>query len=756
MKFPHHTRQSLDGQWLLALDFEEKTVTRIANFDEDFEHRCDARVPGNFELDLQRAGIIEEPFFADNILALRRYETAHLWYARTFHLEPREHCQKFLRFDGLDCVSEVFLNGAKIGDAANALVPHEFCCNPRAGENEIVIHIRPAVEEAAKFTYPAGVGAFAANYESLYVRKAPHSFGWDIMPRALSAGIWRGVALVQKPIERLDETFLRTVSCDERGAKLLLHFNASLQNFDDCEIEIEGVCGDSRFYARRKILFPAGRLNIEIENPRLWWPRGRGDASLYQVTVKLFRSTVEIDRTVFMHGIRTIELERTSVTNENGDGAFCFRANGEKIFILGTNWMAADAYHSRDRERLPQMLELLDEIGCNAVRCWGGNVYEDDLFYDWCDEHGVLVWQDFALACAVYPQDEAFQSVLRDEAEKIIKRLRHHASLALWAGDNECDEAHAWFACGDPNKNLTTRKTLPEAVRAHDPGRVFLPSSPFIDDRGYAAGARYLPEQHLWGPRDNFKSDYYRNSLCHFASEIGYHGCSSPASIRRFISEENVWPPDNAEWLLHGTSAVPGVSGHDYRVQLMSNQIRELFGTVPDNLEDFAFASQSVQAEAKKFFIEMFRAAKWRRTGIVWWNLIDGWPQFSDAVVDYYFEKKRAFETIKLAQQPLHLILREPQNWAQELVACNDTRENLEVFYIVRDIETDEILCEGTREAKADHVTVLASIPFSTGAKHLYLLNWSSIHGEGRSHYLAGLPPFDLETYRSWMQKTGM
>ncbi|NLG27777.1 MAG: glycoside hydrolase family 2, partial [Chloroflexi bacterium] len=231
----------------------------------------------------------------------------------------------------------------------------------------------------------------------------------------------------------------------------------------------------------------------------------------------------------------------------------------------------------------------------------------------------------------------------------------------------------------------------------------------------------------------------------------------APESVRRFISPDKLWPPENnPEWTLHCTAPVPGFPDYTYRVELMSKQVRELFGTVPNNLDDFAFASQASQAEAVKFFIELFRGGKWRRTGILWWNLMDGWPQFSDAVVDYYFCRKLAFEFIKTAQQPLGLMLREPLNWAQELVASNDTRDDLAVGYAVRDLDSGEVVAQGQAVAAADRVTMLGRVPFSMGRQRFYVLEWQSVLGAARSHYLAGYPPFDLERYRSWLCRAGL
>jgi beta-mannosidase len=731
----------------------------------------DAQVPGNFELDLLAAGEILDPFVGMNIVDLRRFENHHVWYSRTFTVDdalPEDGHDLFLVFEGLDCFAEVYLNGEHVASCANMLIPHEIDVTDRVRqetENELLVHLRPAAVEAARrHPYPVGVASGAQTADALYVRKALHMYGWDIFPRALSAGIWRPVRLEACPVERLEEAYLETLDAGESTARLALAWRGRFDHTNGhvYEVEVSGACGESRFTQRQRALFRAGRFVFGVPVPRRWWPRGRGPANLYDVTVRLLRDGDEIDRTAFRYGIRTVRLDRTPTTDPGGVGEFVFVVNGERVFCLGTNWVPADAYHSRDRERIPRMFALAEEVGCNMLRCWGGGVYEDDLFWDLCDEKGFLVWQDFALACAVYPQDDAFAHAIAEEAEAVIKRLRNHPSLALWCGDNECDEAYGWHHRGDPNTNRLTREVLPRALRDHDPGRPFLPSSPYIGPEAYHSPSalpmrQRLPEAHLWGPRDYYKSRYYTEAACHFVSEIGYHGSPSPESVRRFISSDKLWLPGNDEWLLHSTSPIPGVNLYDYRVELMRKQIRETFGTIPDGLDAFAFFSQCVQAEAKKFFVELFRAHKWRRTGILWWNLIDGWPQFSDAVVDYYFAPKLAFDFLKRSQQPLCLMFREPDSWQQQLVAANDTRDDLPLTYRVRDVENGETLCEGAATARADAVTVLNAVPYTASAKRLYLIEWESEQfGTSVNHYLAGNPPFDPLWYADRLRNAGL
>ncbi len=759
--FPQRTSIDLGGEWQFAFcDTPLEGIRTVAQLLEAGLTPYPAIVPGNFELDLLRNGLIDEPFYGMNIAGLTRYEHTHVWYWRTFMAGEIGGMASFLVLEGLDCFSFVYLNGVQIINFnGNMLVEHNReVTRLLKSTNQILVHIRPAFDEATRHEYPPSLFAQQQCYESLYVRKAPHMYGWDIMPRAVSAGMWRPVKLVCKPLERIDRVAVDTVSLavDHRRAKLSFAYALAITPSagDIYTLQIAGGCGESTFTREARALSANGKVHIEIENPKLWWPKGRGDANLYETTVSLLKNGDPIDTITLRHGIRTVRLEKTSITDASGSGEFCFWINGEKVFILGTNWVPMDAYHSRDVERIPAAMALADDIGCNMIRCWGGNVYENDLFFDLCDEKGIMVWQDFAMACAFYPQDEEFQKTLRKEATSVVRRLRNHPCIVLWAGDNECDEASIWSGLSpDPNDNVLTRKVLPEVVRAESHGIPYLPSSPYIDSVAYNGGDFLpTPESHLWGPRNYYKSEFYTEFVCHFASEMGYHGCPSVESLKKFLSPDKLWPyQDNDEWLLHCTSPIPGVKTSDYRVELMATQIRALFGEVPDNLEDYVFASQVVQAEAFKFFIESFRLWKWRRTGLIWWNIVDGWPQLSDAVVDYYYDKKLAYHFIKRAQAPLLVALREPADGAQEVVAVNDTRDPLAVTYAISDADTGDVVLAGTVDVPADSATVIGEIAYGDAAQRFYLITWTSELGEGKSHYLAGKPRFDIEQYRGWL-----
>ena len=220
--------------------------------------------------------------------------------------------------------------------------------------------------------------------------------------------------------------------------------------------------------------------------------------------------------------------------------------------------------------------------------------------------------------------------------------------------------------------------------------------------------------------------------------------------MRKFISPEYLWPyQNNKEWILHSISPVPGIDLFDYRIELMASHIRVLFGHVPDNLEEFSEASQISQAEAMKFFIERFRMTKWRRTGIIWWNIIDGAPEISDAVVDYYFDKKRAYHIIKQSQQPFIMALSEPEDGVQKLIACSDIRQSVDVKYKVIDVETDRVICDSHAVVPADSALCVATLP-STETQGMRLICWKSENGSGHNYFLTGKPPYSLRDYRKW------
>jgi beta-mannosidase len=580
------------------------------------------------------------------------------------------------------------------------------------------------------------------------------------MPRVVSAGLWRDVYLEPIPETRFRSVYLATTSVDaeQRHAQLAVIWDITSEQWpiDAWSIRLTvAKAGHTKGIAEKlvPVLSTHGFIPCGLEDVDLWWPRGYGEAALYDIRLELVDEQGNTQaQWQTRYGFRTVKLEMTDCTNGDGDGAFGFVVNGEKIFVKGSNWVPLDAFHSRDAARLQETLDLVVDLNCSMIRCWGGNVYESEAFFRRCDEAGVMVWQDFAFACALYPQTAAFHEKVRLEAEAIIPLLRNHPSLVLWAGNNEIDAFYTFAkpSC-DPNiDDQISRVVLASACRRLDPGRHYLPSSPYFGPRLWRMGAPHeaRPEDHLWGPRDDFKGSYYMSSNAHFVSEIGYHGCPARSSLEKMMTPENLWPwPDNEEWLTHAVRPQPRGTAYNYRIALMAHQIRVLFGRVPDSLDDFIFASQVSQAEALKFFIERFRIGKGRRSGILWWNVRDGWSQISDAVVDYYGARKLAYHVVKRVQQDVCVMLDERGGGKHEVVAVNDTLRPVALEITIR--RGAESLLSESVVVPANGKSHVGTVPVSE-APALYQIEWRSARAISRNHYLAGSRPFDVTACREW------
>jgi len=756
-------RISLDGAWTLTFFPEgERAVSRPAHLEGCGAPSIEAVVPGNVELDLTRAGVLPDLFYGDNIFLLRQWEGHEWWYCRSFPTPEGIAGKRVdLVFSGLDCFATIWLNGIEIGRTANMFVEHRFSVaeflRPE-GDNDLVVRLGSAVNAARGHRIEPSETAMEVNWEQLAVRKAPHMYGWDIAPRAVSAGIWRPAALeIHEPTEIVGLYYWTDrIGKDDAVLGIQWQFQSDAASLEGFSLRFRGECGESQFECSAPARFVAGTAWAHVPGARLWWPKGYGEANLYTVTCDLLRDGQVVDTRTDRVGLRTAELVRTDLTTPEQPGEFLFRVNGEPIMCKGSNWVPADAFHSRDAERIPRILDLFADLGCNIVRCWGGNVYEDHLFFDLCDRHGIMVWQDFAFACARYPQDEGFLALVRAEAEQVVRKLRNHPSLVLWAGDNECDCAYGGM---DPGQNRITREVLPQVVARCDPRRPYLPSSPYISPEVVRRGGDWnlMPEQHLWGPRDYFKGPFYTGEQAHFASEIGYHGCPGVSSIRRFLEPHYLWPwQDNPQWVTHCTDPVPGGGGYKYRAKLMADQVKALFGKAPERLEDFALASQISQAEAKKFFVERFRLRKWRKTGIIWWNVMDCWPQFSDAIVDYYFCRKLAYWYLRRSQQPICLMVDEPEAGAHRVAIGNDSLAPAQGEYTVRDADSNRVIMQGQYEVEANANADLGKVPVAGLGEHrLLLLEWTVGERRFGNHYVLGAAPLPLARYRQWLEAIG-
>ena len=803
---------SLNGNWnLKGWPTPGRGAVRTLEEVPAAEVSVPAKVPGCYELDLCAAGLLPDLFYANNHYSVRKYE-GHQWlYSRAFTLGKIPDDEKaVLEFDGLDTLCDVFLNGQKVGEAEDMFIPHAFDVSKavREGENEISVLFRaPVVESQFKNIAPIGNANSSAELEGF--RKPAHMIGWDILPRFVSAGIFRDVRLVVRKPERIRDWFCAQTAIDieKKTARFLvdLRLEGDFRRLDTSELEVTvSRRGRTVLTRSRKVVHWTPRIGFDIVNADFWWPRGFGEPALYDVTIvwrDLVTKTVLSEKS-FKIGIRKIEFTLADyeiATKKPGE--MLFTVNGKPCFIRGTNWVPTDALHCRDKDRIVPTLELIREANCNMIRVWGGGLYEPEPFWDWCDANGIMVWQDFCFACTQYAQNNtSFHELVKKETIEVVKRLRNHASLALYCGNNENDAVFregVWRRIGaDPNKDVISRRLLPEVVREFDPTHPYLPSSPYVNEDVIAGRMRSVEGHHY---RRWWKGAHFTDSHEKFYSELGFHGCPSAESIREMFSPDchepftsprernRMWdvryvpydpnspswdanelvpaePPVgtcdfNDEWVKRGMcvfeekakerSTYTGCRNHR-----MVLQMHMLFGDIPSDLETFALESQAAQAEGMKFLVEHCRSRKFaEKTGMTWWNMRDGWPIISDAVVDYYGRKKLAYDYIRRAQRNVLVMVDENG----DVLAVNDLLKPVEGHVVLTDAESGKTYFDGEFSCGANAVAKFGAVTLvGQGVVKIHY----TVDGETYdSHYLYGGPTqkyvgekkISFADYRRWM-----
>lgn len=768
-----------DGSWSLYYGLQDEDAPHSPGELNKSDYAViPASVPGNVEIDLERAGIIENPLIGDHVYDLRSYESYQWWYHRTFKKpDVREGHRVELNFEGIDCIADIWLNGKKIAHVDNMFVEHHYdITDLLEDKNQLYICIFSSVLEARNHLRNNFGVRYDALAEAVSVRKAPHMFGWDILPRLVSAGLWRDVTLELIPPTHWESVYWVTKEVDVENQKASMYvdweFATDRLNVDDLKLQIKlSREGKVSYEKKVKIYTTVSRERINgLKEVDFWWPRGFGDPALYDASLVLLdgQGTVLCENHQKI-GIRKAGLIRTEVNTLEDPGEFVFVVNGEKVFIKGSNWVALDALHSRDLLHTEAAVDMLVDLNCNMIRLWGGNVYESDEFYTLCDQKGIMVWQDFTMGCTTYPQNEEFAEKVRIEAQKAILRLRHHPSIVLWAGNNENDVSLNWS--GDqshinPNTDIISRRVLPLAVREYDPKTPYLPSSPFISEEVFKLNHRIdpgaSPEMHLWGPRGYYKAAFYTANRAKFVSEIGYHGCPNRSSLELMMEAEYVYPWTgdfvwNEQWQCKAVRSHPHAETGRERNNLMINQVKAVFGEVPEDLDLFIAASQAVQAEAMKYFVEFWRMNKFDRNGILWWNLRDGWPVISDAIVDYYGNKKLAYAYIKKVQKDVCVMIgdeglvEDAPGTGFPILVVNDSRRAVSGEISIKEAGTNRVVFSSSFQVEKNGKSVEAYLP-KPGKTTLWLIQWE-VDGEVYSnHYLAYEPPLSLEQYMEWLE----
>lgn len=597
-----------------------------------------ATVPGGAHSDLLALGRIPDPFAGDNERRVRWVAEADWQYRKQFAVTPELLRQPhiWLVCDGLDTLATVTLNGHELGWTANMFRQYRWDVKPllMAEGNELRVDFESVVRHVtAKQAARDLPGVSHAIPGGPHVRKAPCQFGWDWGPQLPPVGIWKDIRLEGFDSARLAEVHLRQFHAN---GVVRVEARLAVENWAaGLEAVLQVTAPDGAVRSTNAALAGASDdcLEVEIDNPQLWWPNGFGGQPLYRVQVQVHRSGEIQDEKSFQLGLRTLELRQEP---DEWGRSFEFTVNGVPVFAKGSNWIPADSFPTRLTEAdLDRLIRSAAETHQNMLRVWGGGFYEDERFYDLCDRYGILVWQEFIFSCSVYPLDDpAFVENVRHEAVENIRRLRHRACLALWCGNNEMEQG--WAEWGWERPDLQDLKaaydrffhhTLAAWCQAEDPDHAYWPSSPssstpFVNPNGQVQGDAHYWD--VWHGRKPFTA--YRNQYPRFMSEFGFQALPPLETIRTYAAEPD-WNMTSYIMEQHQKNA----SGNALMVAQMLDTFR-----LPKDFESLVYLSMVLQAEGIRYGVEHWRRHTRRVAGTLYWQLNDCWPVASWSSLDYF------------------------------------------------------------------------------------------------------------------------
>lgn len=613
-------------------------------------------VPGNVHSDLLVLGRIRDPFLGNGLQASRWVESLDWWYRAHLPLELDPGQRAFLEMDGVDTLSAVFVDGRELGrhngmfsrQTLDAGAPAEFASSPgvelavRVWGSDALPRYQTKRSERlwGRIVKASGQDSFPPFDDRLATLKRPMSFGWDFAPRLRTMGIWDAGRVVVCGSACIVSLHLHAEPAppitDGGPSRVTLRLeidSAQLQSVVVAlDIELASFTGDAPQQFEFLLHLPAGksehRLTCDLPAARLWQPWERGTPHLYNASVRLCteepvsRNRALLAERATRFGIRSIEMN---------DG-WQVRVNGEPFFLRGVNWVPVDALPGRaGPKRYEPLLRQAVAAGVNLVRVWGGGGREKRAFYDLCDELGLLVWQEFPVACVFLdhlPRTAEYQSLLHQETAGIVRALRNHPSVFLWCGGNE-------FSVG---RNRRAVEVMAEAVAAEDGRRPFVPASP-----GSGDAHNWL----VWHGLAPLSA--YRQETAAMVSEFGMQAVPVAESLRQFLTEEELWPP-SAGWQRHNA---------DLR---KLNRYAQWYGLseASDGLESFVQSSQRAQAAGLQVLIEHVRRRKGETGGLALWQWNEPWPSICWSVIDYFGRPKLAYETLQRIMRPVLVSLDYP------------------------------------------------------------------------------------------------
>lgn len=626
------------------------------------EKRLETSVPFSMYSDLLRHGEIEDPYYRDNEDAAMALSREDYTYQCHFDMDPAlKECERiWLHFDGIDTLTDIYLNGVHLGETFNMHREWEFDVKELVKERENVLEVRfhsPILymEEQVRTQ-----GSIPSNLDTLdgfnYLRKASCMSGWDWGPKLPDMGIFRNVTLIGMEKERIYDVHVRQFH-QEGTVKLTFALDT-----------YRGRTGEQPEY-QVEITDPKGELlycemspeELLIEHPMLWWPRGYGEQHLYTVKVTVFANGQPQDCWERRIGLRTMTMK---IEKDQWGECFAHEVNGVALFAMGADYIPEDSLLPRvNKDRTRELLEQCAMANFNTIRVWGGGCYPNDDFFDLCDEYGFLVWEDLMFACSTYRLTEEFEENISHEIAENVRRIRHHACLGLWCGNNEMeglifDEGYTTdpYLLGDYTRMYSY--VIPKIIKREDPDTFYWPSSPSSggdfdnpqDDR--RGDAHYWAVWHGYKPFPEYRKHNFR-----YASEFGFESLPAMKTIDSFTL-----PQDRNLFSYVMEKHQKSANGYAKMMVYMSQYFR-----YANNLSDLVYASQLMQAQAMRYAVEHWRRNRGECMGAVVWQLNDCWPVASWSSVDYYgrwkalhYFEKRFFAPVMISCCEEGLLTQDP------------------------------------------------------------------------------------------------
>jgi len=652
-----------------------------------------ATVPGDVTLDLYENGVIDNPYYGLNHRDLHWITDMDFLYENKFSVSDEIFNSEeiLLEFDGIDTFAEIYLNGTLLGKCDNMFLQYSYSVKELVKKDGNVLRVK-LLSTTRKMDAIDDKGFFGVfNTKRLFIRKAQCHFGWDWAPDMPGYGIWGDVRITGVAKKRIADVTYKV--SNDGNVSLIAELNYSIRPQVDfngktiVEHNVEHQDDELRFTVAThpgKGLFASnaktctykisGRknfANLKVDEPQLWWPSGYGEQPLYSYRVELLHKGEVVDAVEGRLAFRTVELVQKPIDEKTM--GYKFFINGKEIFIKGSNWVPAECFIGCIKDGKYEMLiDRAVEANFNMLRVWGGGIYEKDVFYDLCDEKGIMVWQDIMLACADIPEtDEAFVENMKKEVEYQVKRLRNHPSLVYWCGGNEKTGTYGLQIChGDYFVDVVLRGIITNL----DDSRPYARQSPCsITDIGNdkTSGESHAGsfEAALDAGIENYR-ELVSGTDVPFISECAIMGPSSKETIEKIFPEDKLWPM-NEYW-------DDRLMDNPYASILMTFAKREdyyasaLYGA-SDNVEQFIAKGMTVHAETLRAEIEYARANKERCGGFMNWMFSEIWPSATWAVVDYYGEGKQAYYQMQKSYAPILLTFVQKKGGMTALTVVNDT-----------------------------------------------------------------------------------